>query len=310
MTSKSSIVTGLMLGLATGIALGTYVLGPNLPGGSNQENTNAIALLDKAREEAATNEAQMKTVDNYIASISEGVVDGRLVDRSVVVITTSDADSEDIGHVEWLLMRAGAIPAGTIKLEKKFLDQDAADSLKRVVTETLPAGAQLSETSLDPGTHAGEALGYALSVVNAQPAATDEDRKAIVAALKDAGFIDYKEENPIGPARGAVLILGDDDGTKNSFGAMTTASFAQGLDSQGVGVVVSGRIHSADKSGVIGRIRETPDGRDNVSTVDSVNRSFGRMGTVLAVVEQLQGGSGAYGAANNADAAAPPLPPR
>ena len=58
-----------------------------------------------------------------------------------------------------MLNQAGAIDAGTITLEDSFFSQDGADQLKSIVANTLPAGAQLSETQLDPGTHAGEALG-------------------------------------------------------------------------------------------------------------------------------------------------------
>ena len=42
-----------------------------------------------------------------------------------------------------------------------------------------------------------------------------------------------------------------------------------------------------------------------VSTVDSVDRAVGRMATVLAVREQLEGESGAYGSAESAEAASP-----
>lgn len=309
MSSKSSVITGLMLGIACGVVFGTFVLGPNLPGGSNQENADAVALLDKAREDADINKAQAKTVDKYIASIAESAVAGRLVDRSVLVISTADASNEDLEHVDWLLRHAGAIDAGVVKLEKKFVEQDAADALKRIVTDTLPAGAKLSEGTLDPGKHTGEALGFAIGEVDGQPLASVEDRKAFLDALQNAGFISF-EEGTIQPAQGVLLVTGDDDGSKDSFGPMTLASFAQGIDAQGAGVVVAGRIHTAADSGVIGRIREKPEGRDNVSTVDSVNQSYGRMAVILAMLEQLQGSSGAYGAAKDTDGAAPPLPPR
>ena len=309
MTLKSSTVTGLMLGVAIGLVLGTYVLSPNVPGGSNQDNNNAVAQLDQAREEAEHAKTQAETVDRYIASIAEGTVDATLIDRSVLVMTTPDAHKDDVDNVDWLLRRAGAIDAGVIKLEKKFLDQEGADSLKRIITDTLPAGAQLSTETLDPGTHAGEAIGYALASVDGQATASDEDRAALLDALKNGGFVSFKE-NTIQPAAGVLLLTGDDDGSKNSFAANTVAIFAQGMDSQGMSVVVAGRLGAAAEGGAIGRIREKPEGRDTVSTVDSIDRSFGRMGTILAVVEQLEGGSGAYGAATNTDAAAPPVPLR
>ena len=45
-----------------------------------------------------------------------------------------------------------------------------------------------------------------------------------------------------------------------------------------------------------------------VSTVDSLESETGRISTVLALAEQIAGGSGAYGSAQNAQAPAPTRP--
>ena len=104
------------------------------------------------------------------------------------------------------------------------------------------------------------------------------------------------------------MITGDSDGSGDgAFAAETQSLFARALDAQGSGVVVAGRIHTAADTGVIGRLRANPDAAENVSTIDSVNRTWGKMATVLSVREELAGRSGAFGSAASADAASPSL---
>lgn len=238
------------------------------------------------------------------------------MNRPVLLMHTADAEQTDIDDISWLLQRAGAINAGRIQLEDQFFNQDNADQLKSVVTNTLPAGAQLSETQLDPGTHAGEALGAGLMLnpESGEPQASTAERALLLGALRDTGYISYAD-GTILPGQVVVLVTGDSDGTgESSYTAESQSLFARALDSRGSGVVVAGRIHTAADTGVIGRLRANPDAVANVSTVDSVGRTWGKMATVLSVRDELAGQSGAYGAAASAEAASPALngvtPPR
>lgn len=303
----SGVLAGLAFGVAAGIAAGTYILAPNLPDGPVQREHSSMKELTQAKTDAAIADAQAKTADAYIGSVAEKTVEGVLKDRPVLVLTTSDADPEDVKNVEWLLKKAGAQDAGTIKLEDKFFAQDGADSLKTIVTNTLPAGAQLSTTKLDPGTHAGEALGSALMMnKDGKEQSATQERALLLGALKDSGYLSY-EEGTIRPGQVAILITGDSDGTAGGeFVALQQSNFAQALDSRSSGVVVAGRVRTSATTGVIGRLRATQG--IGVSTVDSVDRSFGRLATVLAGREQLAGRTGHYGTAESAEAAAPARP--
>ncbi|WP_080795056.1 copper transporter [Corynebacterium pacaense] len=301
-------VAGIAFGAAVGVAFGTYVLAPNLPDAPNQ-TAASTAELDRARQEAEINAVQAQQADSVIDSIADDAVAGTLTERPVLVMYTSDAEQSDIDDVAWLLRSAGAVDAGRIHLEDSFFSQDGADQLKSIVANTLPAGAQLSETQLDPGTHAGEALGSALMLnpESGEPIASTPERGLLLGALRDSGFISY-EDGTILPGQVIVLITGDSDGSGDSgFAAESQSLFARALDSRGDGVVVAGRIRTAADTGVIGRIRANPDAAAKVSTVDSLDRTWGKIATVLAVREELSGQSGAYGAAASAEAASPAL---
>ncbi|MDU0477629.1 copper transporter [Staphylococcus chromogenes] len=304
---SGGLLAGMAFGVAAGVAAGVYVLAPNLAGGAVQKDREATQQLAQARSDAAIASAQAKTADSYIGSVAEKTVDGVLKDRPVLVLATADADPEDVRNITWLLKKAGAKDSGSMRLEEKFFHQDGADVLKSIVANTLPAGTQLSTDKLDPGTHAGEALGAAmlLNKDNGNVQADNADRKLLLSALRDAGYISY-EEGTLLPAQLTIIVTGDSDGTGQAdFSAAQLAKFAEAMDGKGNGVVLAGRVRTTAETGAIGRLRAAKAG---VSTVDSVDRSFGRLATVLAAREQLAGHTGHYGTAQSAEAAAPARP--
>lgn len=302
------LIAGLGFGVAAGVALGAMVIAPNLTGGGESAPA-ARPESESAQLESEINAAQADTADAWIGNQAEEIVAGTLEQRPVLLLRTHDADDEDVGNIAWLLRKAGAVEAGRITLEELFLSQDGADQMKSIVANTLPAGAQLSEDSLEPGTHAGDALGPALLLdpETAEPQASSEERGLLLQSLAEAGYISY-EPGTILPAQAVVIVTGGNDGTGDgAFAATTLAQFAASLDASANGTVVAGRITAASDTGPIALIREQAG--EQVSTVDSADRTWGRMATVLAVREQIDGGSGAYGSAASASGGAAPAIP-
>ncbi len=301
------VIAGLGLGLAGGMALGTYVLAPNLPGGISEQGQSLVEERDQAQATAEIEAAQVKGADTFIDSFASTAVSGVLADKSVVIIRTEDALNEDVTAVQGLVKAAGVSGSSTISLTKKFFDQSGADGLKTLVTNTLPAGAKLSENRLDPGTHSGE---YMASLVmldpqSAEPQASEQERTLGLDALADGGYIEAVSTT-VAPADVAILVVGDSAGNQdNGFAETSQAAFSQAMDSHGGGLVVAGQIHTTSPEGVIGKIRADEKARDAISTVDSVDRSWGQIATVLAASDQLAGKSGAYGIAASADAVSP-----
>ncbi|MCS5479399.1 copper transporter [Corynebacterium sp. YIM 101645] len=299
------LVGGLGFGVAAGVLLGTLVLAPNMPEGSNLGSGAAQQELAAAETRADIAEAQAASADSVVGELAGPAVAGTLADRPVLLIRTADAQEEDVTGVRLLLAEAAAVSAGTITLGEQFLAAEGADQLKSIVANTLPAGAQLSEERLDPGLHAGEALGSALLLDpgTGEEQATSEERGLLLRSLREAGFLDY-EDGTILPAQVIVVVTGDSaGGGEAALAARNLADFVAALDSRGNGTVLAGRIHTAAETGAVGLLRTNPD--NGVSTVDSVGRAVGRMATVLAVREQLAGETGSYGSAGSAEAVSP-----
>lgn len=303
--SRGVLVAGLSFGLAAGLALGVYVLEPNLAGGSNEREAALSERAATAEQRSEIAEAQAKSADSFIEAMSTKAVAGTLDKRPVLVIAADGAQQSDIDGVRALLKAAGAVDSGLIKLTPKFFSQDGADGLKNIVANTLPAGAQLSAEQRDAGTHVGESLGSALMLnAEAKEQATSEERAIILGSLRSADYIDY-QDGTILPAQAVVIIGGDSDGSQDEFGVANTAAFVRAIDSRGSGAVYAARIQQASDTGVIGKLRDNALAREAVSTVDSVDRTWGQVATVLAVKEQLGSKAGAYGAAASAEAVSP-----
>ncbi|MHA2788910.1 copper transporter [Corynebacterium sp. S7] len=292
------VVTGLGFGVAVGVALGTMVIAPamNIGGTPAAQQPQAV---DQSQAQAA--EAQANAADELVAGSSNEMVANTLTDRPIVLIASSSATPGSVDALTGLLDQAGALSSGQITLTEKFFDQNSTDELMSLISNTLPAGAQLSENNLNPGIHAGESLGSALMYdpATGEPLASVEDRALVLQTLREQGFIDY-QDGTILPAQGAVVLTGEGE---SDHAASVLADFATALSTRGDAVVAAGGESAAAGEGTIARLREA--GTTDVSTVDSVERTWAQVATVLAMQERFDGGVGAYGVAESATAVMP-----
>lgn len=315
MSPKSLIITGLGFGAALGIAVGTLVIAPNMDSGSGPGGESTSEVREKYGKLVVENniaEAKLDSADSVMGDLGRYVVDGSLAQRPVMVVSMPDADDADVKAVKDLLGSADSTDAGSIKLTEKFVAQESADKLLSLVTTTLPAGAKLDKKKIDAGTHAGQALaaGLMMDAETTEPLASVDDRATLLRALRDAGYIDYKD-GTILPAQAVVVVGGgmtpgeEDDSAAAKYAIDTTVNFLEGFDSVDTAMVYAGRVESAGDDGVLDKLRAD---KTKISTVDSIDHPVSQMASVLAVKEQLDGGHGVYGSAANADSAAPALP--
>ena len=90
--------------------------------------------------------------------------------------------------------------------------------------------------------------------------------------------------------------------------AATIARFATQVDRSGASAFLAGDAGSADGTGAVGVVRADTAATTILSTVDNVHTPAGRVVTVLALREQLEGEAGRYGDAGNAERPAPGAP--
>ncbi|PRX46216.1 copper transport outer membrane protein MctB [Prauserella shujinwangii] len=298
-------IAAAFLALAVGVVLGSTALNGALLSGLSDEKSELARRVTDLEAERNALSARLSDADAFAGSVGGKVVSGILDKRSVVLVTTESARPADRDAIKDLIGESGASVTGEVQLTSSFADPRNADQLREVVTRLQPAGAQFP-TAGDPGTLAGALLGSVLLLDKdtAKRQSSPEELAAALSGLADGGFVKPPED--VAPAQLAVVLTGGDE-TGDGAGdrAATLARFATQLDRSGAGTVLAGNPASADGTGPLGFARADTASTSILSTVDNVNTSAGRVATVLALREQLEGGSGRYGVAGNAEGPAP-----
>jgi hypothetical protein len=300
-------IAAVFLALAVGVVLGSTTLSRTLLSGLNNENEDLVTQVTALENDKNAQAARLADADSFATSVGPMAVQGQLAQRTVVIITTADARPADRDAVKALVASAGGTVTGELQLTEAFSDPRKADQLKDIVVRLLPAGVQLP-TASDPGTLAGGLVGP-LVLINKdnKPQASSAETTAALSGLTEGGFI--KASQGIQPAQLAVVLTGG-AATGNGAGdqAATVARFAIQVDRAGAGAVLAGDDGSADGTGAVGVVRADTAGTSILSTVDNVQTAAGRVVTVLALREQLEGTAGRYGDAGNAERPAPGAP--
>lgn len=299
-------IAATFLALAIGVVLGSTALNGSLLSGLSDERGELAAKVSDLESKRNTLQAQLSDADAFAGSVGGSVVDGLLGKRSVVFITTPSASSADRDALTERIQQSGGEVTGEVQLTEAFTDPGQSDQLREIATRLQPSGAQFP-TAGDPGTLAGALAGSVLLLdgENAKPQASGAERQAALSGLTDSGFIDASKKS-VKPAQLAIVLTGGEatgEGAGNK--AATVARFAAQLDRSGAGTVLAGRQGSAGGTGPVGVARADTAVTSVLSTVDNVESHSGRIAAVLALREQLEGDTGRYGTAGNAEAPAP-----
>lgn len=301
-------IGAVFLALAIGVVLGSTTLSNSLLSGlSGQRDQLGTQVADLQQQRNALN-ARLAEDDRFATGIGPLAVRGSLTGRTVALIGTSNANQADHDALVTLLGNAGAKVTADVHLTDAFSDPNRADQLRDLVTRMIPAGAQLPVAS-DPGTLAGGLFGdlFLLNKANNHAQATPDEIAAALSGFASAGFVTpVPQGQQEQPAQLAIVLTGGhqpNDGAGDR--AAMLARFATQIQRSGAGAVLAGAAGSADGTGPIGVVRADGSADSVLSTVDDADTSAGRIVTVLALQEQLNGKVGSYGTAGNAHSPAP-----
>lgn len=302
-------IGAVFLALALGVVLGSTTLSDSLLSGISGQKAQLGEQVSGLQAQRNALNARLADADQFATGVGPLTVRGLLAQRTVVVITTANVAQADESALQSLLTAAGAKVTGQVQLTDALSDPNRADQLRDLVTQMIPAGAQLPVAS-DAGTLSGGLFGelLLLNKANNQPQSTANERSAALSGFAAAGFI-KPLQTQIQPAQLAVVLTGgaqsgDDSGDR----AATLARFATQIQKSGAGAVLAGSTTSAQGTGPLGVVRADTSAASILSTVDNADTAAGRVVTVLALQEQLQNKSGAYGTAGNAHSPTPQPP--
>ena len=173
---------------------------------------------------------------------------------------------------------------------------DPAATTAASVTASVTASAAVPS----PGPFAGSASAPLSGVVDG-PA---------LRALSGAGLIDTAGD--LTARASAVVVVaaaapGGELTDERRVGVDRLTELALALRTAGSGEVVAGPAGAAQAGGVVSDVRSDAGAAAVVSTVDSADDPAGAVAVVLALLEQVQGGVGAYGSVGTTDGAVPEI---
>jgi hypothetical protein len=295
--SHAISLAAVFLALAVGVALGSGLLSDTVLSGLRDDKQELQNQIDGLTDQKNALNEKLSAAGEFDSQMSPRILHDSIAGKSVAVFRTPDAEDDDVDALTRMVEQAGGTVTGTVSLTEEFVDANSAEKLLSVVNSPIvPAGAQLSTTSVDQGSQAGDLLGITL-LINRDPrvpAVNDQQRDTVLTALRDTGFLTYADR--VGAANTALLVtgggLGDDAGNKGA----TVARFAAGLAPHGSGTVIAGREGAASGTAAVAVTRSDPALTSSVSTVDDIDAASGRITTVLALQDLINGGRpGQYG---------------
>lgn len=299
-------LTAVLLALVLGVVLGSGLLSGPVMGGLQSDKQELRAQIDALHDQQNTLGERLGNANDFDAAMAPRIVRDALNGKSTVIFRTPDAADDDVEAVARIIGQAGGAVTATVTLTDQFVEGNAEEKLRAVMESGIvPAGAQLSTNLIDQGAQAGDLLGIALLInrnaaVPPGPPVDDAQRETVLAALRDTGFISYREQR-FAAANSAVVITGgalaDDAGS----GGLSVARFAAALAPHGSATVLAGRDGCASGTAAVAMARTDSSVAAAVSTVDDVDIESGRITTVMAVSSLIEGGHpGQYGIGHGA----------
>jgi hypothetical protein len=308
-------LVSVFLALAVGIVLGAGPLKDQLGTALNDQVDALRDEKDGLRVQLGTANAALQHRDDFIGKVTPSMVTGALAERSVTLISLPGVEGDTVDPLVSAVTTAGGQVTGRISIKTSWVDPTKAETRDKVITDltaALPLGTVPSTG--DTNVKLANLLAEALVSPGASPVGTSTDSDAkVLQALKSADLIEIKG-NVSGLAGGALILapaVQVDSAVKATPAEDTLSDYvglADALDTVGGGAVVTGPASSATDGGVLTAIRNDDTAKTRVSTVDNGSTTMGVITAVLALREQLSGGSGAYGFGNGVDDLLPTLP--
>ncbi|MDH2415570.1 copper transporter [Nocardioides sp. CER19] len=261
----------VLFALAVGLALGA---GP----------------LDDKRGDAAPAQHARRSApafdETFASTVAPALYAHRLAKQSVAVVTTPGASPATVKALVDQIVTAGGAVASRTELTRaltapgqKTLVDTMGSQLATQLGQQVPA---LADPALSTYPRMGRLVGLAVATTGA-PAAASAPASTVRESLKAAKLTSGLSGDTAGVAPLVLVVLGKDLDDAIADGLV------QGLAAQAHGVVVAGRSNSADIAAL--RKRDTP-----AATVDGTESGAGRVAAVLALVHQIEGGGGSFGA--------------
>ncbi|MGC4878511.1 copper transporter [Micromonospora sp. DT43] len=302
-------LTAVFLALAIGLVVGTAALNGPVADSLKQQVTGLRKDNQQLRQQVNSMEKQLGLEEEFAEQVSQVVLPGTLTGRRVVVLSLPNGRDHTEGVLKKLQL-AGATITGRVDLQDKFINPDNnSNLLELAVTAARPTAQTTGLPGNGHGVETSSALLASVLLDRAQGVApvSDADRRAVLAAYNNAGYLTTDDNKVTGSAEAVVVVSGqpyvDKDSEKRD---ESVVKIAEQFDRTG-SIVVGG--NGSAGGNLVSVVRGDPVLSQTISTVDNANTVQGQLVTSLALVQQLvEKKAGQYGVGDNAASLLPRLP--
>ncbi|MGI5521888.1 copper transporter [Micromonospora sp. CA-259024] len=302
-------LTAVFLALAIGLVVGTAALNGPVADSLKEQVTGLRKDNQQWRQTVSNMEKQLGLEEEFAEEISQVVLPGTLTGRRVVVLSLPNGRDHTEGVLKKLQL-AGATITGRVDLQDKFINPDNnSNLLELAVTAARPTAQTTGLPGNGHGVETSSALLASVLLDRAQGTApvSDADRRAVLAAYNNAGYLTTDSNKVTGSAEAVVVVSGqpyvDKDSDKRD---ESVVKIAEQFDRTGA-IVVGG--NGSVGGNLVAVVRGDPVLAQTISTVDNANTGQGQLVTTLALVQQLtEKKAGQYGVGDTAASLLPRLP--
>ncbi|MBG6103823.1 copper transporter [Micromonospora vinacea] len=302
-------LTAVFLALAIGLVVGTAALNGPVADSLEGQVTGLRKDNQHWRQTVSNMEKQLALEEEFAEEISQVVLPGTLAGRRVVVLSLPNGRDHTEGVLKKLQL-AGATITGQVDLQDKFINPDNnSNLLELAVTAARPTAQTTGLPGNGHGVETSSALLASVLLDRAQGVTpvSDADRRAVLAAYNNAGYLTTDSNKVTASAEAVVVVSGqpyvDKDSDKRD---ESVVKIAEQFDRTG-SIVVAG--NGSVGGNLVGVVRGDPVLAQTISTVDNANTVQGQVVTTLALVQQLtEKKAGQYGVGDNAPSLLPRLP--
>ncbi len=303
-------LVSVFLALAVGIVLGAGPLKDSIGTELNKSIDSLRQQKNQLNEELNTANTALQHRDDFIDAVTPSLVVGQLTSRAVVLLSLPGVVEDDVDPLADAIINAGGALTGRVGVTSAWTDPAKAEVRTKVVTDlasALPTGDAPTTEETDvrlANLLAGALVGTGAGLVGERP----KTSSTVLDRLRAADLIEIK--GSIAGLAGGAMVMAPANAVDTAAGEVAPTkealasyvSLAAAFDTASGGAVVSGPASSATDGGVVTAIRNDEKVRAAVSTVDSGLTPMGVITAILAMRDQLTGGStGAYGFGNGAE---------
>ncbi|HEX5542098.1 MAG TPA: copper transporter [Micromonospora sp.] len=280
-------LTAVFLSLAIGLVVGTAALNGPVADSLKEQVNGLRKHNEQLREQVNSLTDEVNREEDYVIAAAPLLLDNVLANHRIIVITLPSGRDHVDGVVERLRMASASV-TGRIDFQDKFVEPDHDSDLMSLAES---AAQQTVPTDGLPGNSNGVETSSALlasALLDRPEGATvaEADRKAVLDAYADAGYLSVADNKISGPAEAVVVVSGQSYVDRNAAQKDAAVVTMVSQFDKVAPLTVAG---SGTSSGnVVSTVRGDPALSKTVSTVDNANTPMGQVCTALATAEQIK----------------------